>query len=168
MSYWSDGGASAVQSVSADGMVWTIKGNAGHIQDLIPGKIMLATGLGAGRILAVSTVGNNKQVVLGPVDITDVVRNGNFDSTAPVSLNSVMAYQTPTRPGLISSLDDDPAGSATPTSTGHPIQARQLRRHAVPRYREPCTPTPVPATAAPATSDTGPSTGCVGPHPAGR
>lgn len=109
------GGASAVESVSADGMIWTIKGTAAHVADLQPGKVMLASGLGAGRILAVTTVGGNRQVVLGPVDITDVVRDGNFDSTAPVPLDSALAYATPTRPGLLSSTDENPA--VTPTDS---------------------------------------------------
>lgn len=63
------GGASAVESVSADGMIWTIKGTAAHVRDLRPGKILLATGLGAGRVLAVTVAGVDRKVVLGPVDI---------------------------------------------------------------------------------------------------
>lgn len=95
------GGADSVRSVSADGLVWTIKGSAAHANELQVGKIMFATGFGMGRVLAVSDSGGDKMVVIGPVAITDLIRDANFATTAPIALDSFQAYTTPTQPGLL-------------------------------------------------------------------
>jgi len=107
------GGADSIKSVSANGLIWTISGTAPNVDKLLPGKILFASSLGVGRVLAVSQHGADKQVVLGPVNITDVVRDGNFSSSAPVPLKSFEAYTVPSEPGLISETDD-----VTPVSRG--------------------------------------------------
>ncbi|MFI5036381.1 MAG: hypothetical protein ACHQFZ_09290 [Acidimicrobiales bacterium] len=95
------GGADSVKSVSSNGLVWTISGSAPNVNELQPGKILFASSLGVGRILAVSSQGGDKQVVLGPVSITDVIRDGSFSSAAPIPLGSVEAYAVPNQPGLL-------------------------------------------------------------------
>ena len=161
------GGAGAVRSVSSDGMVWTIKGTADHIADLTPGKILMASGLGVGRILAIAQVGGDRQVVLGPVDITDVVRDGVFDSSAPVSLDGAMAYATPTRPGLLSSTDDNsvPSAPAAPTPVDTTPAGTTAPQTTAPQTTAPQTTAPRtaapesdPATVAPTSGDVPSST----------
>jgi len=100
------GGADSIKSVSADGLVWTISGSAPNADKLQPGKILFASSLGVGRVLAVSQQGANKEVVLGPVTITDVIRDGNFSSSAPIPLNAVEAYTVPSEPGLLTETAD--------------------------------------------------------------
>src|SRR5579864_165328 len=44
------GGASSVRSVSSDGLVWTVDGNAAGASRLAPGAVVFASSLGAGRV----------------------------------------------------------------------------------------------------------------------
>lgn len=94
------GGANAIRAESPDGLTWTIDGNAAGATDLRVGKIMLATTFAAGRVLKLTHVGPDLRVVLGPVALTDVVRDGDFESSAPISLAKPLLYKTtlPTKP----------------------------------------------------------------------
>lgn len=93
-------GADAVRSVSSDGLVWTIDAGAPGASDLAVGKIMLATTFGAGRVLKLTRSGDTDQVVLGPVTITDVIRDGELRSSAPVPLSDALVYTTPGQPSV--------------------------------------------------------------------
>ncbi len=119
------GGANSILSVSADGLIWTISGSAPNVNELRPGKIMFASSLGVGRVLKVSQQGANKEVVLGPVSITDVIRNGNFASSAPVPLNAVEAYTVPSQPGLLTEVADvtTPGAGGRPDPSGTEAQS---------------------------------------------
>lgn len=110
------GGAGSVKSVSSNGLVWTISGSAPNVGDLRPGKILFASSLGVGRILAISKSGSNKKVVLGPVPITDIVRDGDFSSSTAMSLGSAEAYSVPDQPGLLSQTPGSSTSSTTTTS----------------------------------------------------
>jgi hypothetical protein len=105
------GGSSSVVAVSANGLIWTISNSAPNVPELRTGKIMFASSLGVGRILAVSKTSTGTRVVLGPVNITDIVRDGDFSSTAPISLDSAEGYSAPTEPGLVT------GGTSTTTPT---------------------------------------------------
>lgn len=114
------GGAGSVKSVSSNGLVWTISGSAPNVSKLQPGKILFASSIGVGRILAVSKSGSNKKVVLGPVSLTDIVRDGNFASNTPISLSSAEAYTVPNQPGLLSQTpaSNSPSTGATSGTSG--------------------------------------------------
>jgi hypothetical protein len=80
------GGANAVRSSSPDGLLWTIDANAPGASELRVGKIMLATAFASGRVLKVSHLGKNLQVILAPVALTDIVRDGEFKSDGAIPL----------------------------------------------------------------------------------
>jgi hypothetical protein len=86
------GGANAIRSESADGLTWTLSGTAPGVGDLRVGKIMLATTFASGRVLAVAKVGGNVRVTLGPASLTQIVRDGVFDSKGPVALKQPLFY----------------------------------------------------------------------------
>lgn len=88
--------------------------SAPNVNELQPGKILFASSLGVGRVLAVTQHGADKAVVLGPVSITDVIRDGSFSSSAPIPLDAVEAYTVPSEPGLLSKT----AAYASPASGG--------------------------------------------------
>jgi hypothetical protein len=88
------GGPDAVRSVSADGLVWTIDATTPGLADLRVGNVMLFTNLGSGRVLALRDVGTDMQVLLGPVSLTDVIRDGTFASAAPIPLADGLYYST--------------------------------------------------------------------------
>ena len=106
------GGADSVRSVSADGLIWTIDGHAAHADELTPGKVLFATSFGAGRVLAVDQVGADERVALGPVALTDIIKDGTLRTDTPVALTGFEAYSTPTQPGL-----DTPLAPASQSST---------------------------------------------------
>jgi hypothetical protein len=64
-------------------------------------------------VLAVSQVGGNKQVVLGPASITDIVKDGSFSSTTPMSLDSPEAYTVLDQPGLLSQTPASTSSAST-------------------------------------------------------
>ena len=116
------GGANAVKSVSSDGLVWTIDGTAPHADEIQPGKVLFASSFGAGRVLGVDQVGPDKRVALGPVALTDLIKDGSFATTTPVPLTHALAYSVPGRPGLETAIDNTPSavttgGSAPPDSS---------------------------------------------------
>jgi len=89
------GGASAVRGESPDGLTWTLAGGAPGIADLKVGKIMLATTFASGRVLALQQDGPNVKVTLGPVSLTDVVRDGTFSSNGPIAIKQPLFYNNP-------------------------------------------------------------------------
>lgn len=98
------GGAGAIRGASADGLAWTLAGNAPGVAQLHVGSIMLATVFAAGRVIGLKHVGPDVQVLLAPVALTDVIRDGTFSSARPIPLSD----------GLYYSQD---FASAAPTST---------------------------------------------------
>jgi hypothetical protein len=95
------GGADSVRSVSANGLVWTIDAHAPGAQDLAVGKVLAATSLGTGRVLNLTRQGDTDEVLLGPVSLTDVIRDADIRSSAPVALADPLYYATPGAPGSV-------------------------------------------------------------------
>lgn len=88
------GGADAVRSVSGNGLVWTLRRAAPGVDRLAVGKIMFATSLGAGRVLGLHEQGADEEVVLGPVGLTDVVRDAHLASSQPLPMTGIEGYTT--------------------------------------------------------------------------
>lgn len=86
-----DGGASAVRSVSADGLTWTLSPQAGGIGDLALNRVMFLTDRGVGRVKAIKTTDAGVEVTVGPVDVTEVIADGRFASTTPVAIEQPVA-----------------------------------------------------------------------------
>ena len=75
-------GAQAIHSESPDGTTWTLDASAPQVADLQPGKIMFASSRPVGRVLAVSRTGSEVSVVIGPVELTDVIRRRTSRTTS--------------------------------------------------------------------------------------
>lgn len=88
-------GAGAIRSVSADGLVWTIDPEANGADGIQPGKVLVLTSRATGRVLAVNKASAGLQVVLGPVEITDIVREGTFSLDQPVDLEQAIQVTMP-------------------------------------------------------------------------
>lgn len=89
------GGAAAVRAVSGDTMTWSIDAHAAHVSDLKPGKVMFLTGRAVGRVLQLKKHDGVVAVTLGPVDLTDVVADGNIDITAPLNVADMAMHTYP-------------------------------------------------------------------------
>jgi hypothetical protein len=93
-----ENGDKAIKSIAGDGLTWTFDANAPQVGEFQVDKIVFATGRAVGRVLALKRQGNNVQVVLGPVELTDLIRNGTFEMDAAVDLNSAVSYIAPDYP----------------------------------------------------------------------
>jgi len=93
-------GDQAIKSVGGDGMSWTFDANAPNVSDFQEGKIVFATGRAVGRILGLKRDGSTVTAILGPVQLTDVIRNGRFIMDQPVDADKMITYVAPDYPGL--------------------------------------------------------------------
>jgi hypothetical protein len=109
-------GSDAVRAMASNGLTWTIDANAPHADEIKVDKILFATGRVMGRILAVDHTPNGLAVTLGPVEITDVIKDCNLKSDQPLDFSSAVVYTAPDYPGA--TTEDKP--SATETSFGAP------------------------------------------------
>lgn len=132
-----EGGGAAVRGVSDGGMRWRIDADATNADDLAPGKVMFVTGRSVGRVLDIHTEGEELLVTIGPVSLTEVIRDGKFVKTGirldrPVEYPDVpsdwsnlperRSWETrdPSRPawGQVSPVAASTAASAATLSSG--------------------------------------------------
>jgi hypothetical protein len=98
-------GSKAIRSVSSDGMTWTLDGSAPNVGDIAPGKVLFATSRAVGKVLSVQHNGNDVSVVLGPVELGDVIKEADLTYDQPIDLGSMVAYQAPDYPGATSDME---------------------------------------------------------------
>ena len=104
-------GADAVRSMGATGLTWTLDATAPGADQLVRGKILFATGRVVGRILAMERTGNDLAVTLGPVEITEVIKECDISVDQALDLSSMTSYPAPDFPG--SGIDLGPASVAS-------------------------------------------------------
>ncbi len=92
-------GDQAIRSFSSNGLSWTFDANAPQVNEIQPGKIVFATGRAVGRVLALERHGDQVSAILGPVQLTDLVKSGKFAYDQPLDLSSAIAYVAPDYPG---------------------------------------------------------------------
>ena len=107
-------GADAVRAMASNGMTYTIDANAPHADEIKVDKILFATGRVMGRILKVDSTPEGLAVTLGPVEITDVIKDCDLKSDQPLDFSSAVVYVAPDYPGA--TTEDKP----TETSLGPP------------------------------------------------
>ena len=96
-------GDKAIQSFASDGMSWTFDANAPQVNEIQDGKVLFATDRCAGKVLAVQRNGSSVSVVLGPVQLNELVKEGNFAYDQPLDLNNAIAVVAPDYPGALGS-----------------------------------------------------------------
>ncbi len=113
------GGAGMVRSVSGDSMTWTIDDRAPHLDELEPGKIMFLTGRGVGRVLQLVRRDGVVVVTLGPVDLTDVISDGDINLTTPLDVGAmgIQTYPDVSDPEVGSGTEVSGAASTEPAQT---------------------------------------------------
>ena len=94
-------GADAVKAMAPNGLIWTIDAKAPHADEIKVGKILFATGRVMGRIMAITPKGDGLDVLLGPVAITDVIRDADLTADQPVNLEKMLVYTAPNYPAAI-------------------------------------------------------------------
>jgi hypothetical protein len=91
-------GDKAIRSIATDGMTWTFDANAPHVSEFQLGKIVFATGRAVGRVISLKRQGDDVAVILGPVQLTDLIRKANFAMDAPIDMDNMLAYAAPDFP----------------------------------------------------------------------
>ena len=98
------GGPAAIRSATTDGLVWTLDRAAKGVGDLKVGSILLATGRAAGRVVALRDDGDSRVVTLAPVELTDIVRDGEINLKQALKPDSMEYQAVPDQPGAQSAL----------------------------------------------------------------
>lgn len=96
-------GDKAIRSFASDGMSWTFDANAPQVSDIQVGKVLFATDRCAGKVLAVQRNGASVTAVLGPVQLNELVKQGNFTYNQPLDLNNAIAVVAPDYPAALGS-----------------------------------------------------------------
>ncbi len=120
-------GSDAVRAMASNGMTWTIDANAPGADQIKPDKILFATGRVMGRVLAVDHTPNGLAVTLGPVEITDVIKDCDLKSDQPLDIGSALVYTASDYPGA-TTYDD----SVPPTSFAEPRMPMLFASYAAP------------------------------------
>lgn len=111
-----DKGPESIREVSPSGLVWTLDGKAKGVSELEIGKVMFASRVALGRVLDVRKKGEDVQVVIAPVLIQDVVKDGLIKVDTPLDM-SAMTFQTyPEAPAAFIDQSAANGASAEPTS----------------------------------------------------
>lgn len=92
-------GDQAIHGMGADGLTWIIDANAPRANEIQVDKVVFLTERCVGRVLDVQRTGDELKVILGPVEITDVIKQGHFVYNQPIDLNSFVATSAPDYPG---------------------------------------------------------------------
>jgi hypothetical protein len=134
-------GPAAIRSGSSDGLTWTIDGNANGASQLKVGSVMLATSRVAGRVAALRDDGGNRIVTLAPVDLTDIIRDGDIEIDKSLDASSFVYQEVPDLPGKVSEppAQDTPATVRSASdvvlppvrliaTSGLPLPSRGVRR----------------------------------------
>ena len=96
-------GDKAVKTWNANGIEWTLDGSDPQVSTLQEGQILFATSRCVGRVLKLTRTGSDVTVILGPVQLTDLIKQGNLAYEEPLDLNTLTAVQTPEFPGAFGS-----------------------------------------------------------------
>lgn len=91
-------GDKAIRSISGNGIEWEFDANAEHVSEFQEGKIVFATGRAVGRVVSLKKEGNSVKAILGPIQLTDVIKNGKFKMDSPISVDNVISYVAPDFP----------------------------------------------------------------------
>ncbi|TCO44702.1 hypothetical protein [Actinocrispum wychmicini] len=126
-----DGGPKAIRSAGSDGLTWTVDGNAQGVGDLQPGKIMLATSRAAGRVVKVEGAGADRVVTLAPVQLSEVIRDGEIEADGPLSTDGLTYQEIPDAPGAVS-VPESTQGGADPSATENPSATNEPTEPAEP------------------------------------
>ena len=91
-------GDKAIRAIANDGMTWTFDANAPHVSEFQMGKIVFATGRAVGRIIWMQRNSDDVKVILGPIQLTDVINKGEFAMSSPIDMNNVLVFTAPDLP----------------------------------------------------------------------
>jgi hypothetical protein len=121
------GGPNAIRARSANGLTWTIDAGAARAKEIAEGKVIFVTDLAFGRVVDVRTSGSDLLVTLGPVLITDLIKECHINpGTLPIDFDEAIPIDIA-----------DPPGRAVPKQSADAGPASEDGRIAWVSYQEP-------------------------------
>ena len=130
-------GAEAIRGPSTDGFTWAIDANAQGASDIQPDKIVFATGRVVGRVLKVVRKGNDLDVTLGPVELTDVIKEAHIDYSGAIDPAKMIVYVAPAGyPGTSVDRDAPDPAAADTASARRPDRSGSMQVFTVSRRGE--------------------------------
>ena len=78
-------GDKAIRSISSNGWSGNSTPSAEHVSEFQEGKIVFATGRAVGRLISLKREGDSVKAILGPIQLTDVIKNGKFKMDSPIA-----------------------------------------------------------------------------------
>jgi hypothetical protein len=115
-------GDKAIRSISGNGMEWEFDANAEHVSEFQEGKIVFATGRAVGRVISLKKEGDSAKAVLGPIQLTDVIKNGKFKMDSLVTAENMISYVAPDFP---QEPDQQPENKKSSNNSGHGPQVER-------------------------------------------
>ena len=106
-------GPAAIRAATTDALVWTLDRSAKGVADLKIGSVLVATGRATGRVVALRDEGDNRIVTLAPVELTDIIRDGEISVKQALPADAMRYLDVPDRPGAKSTPADVGEGPAT-------------------------------------------------------
>lgn len=88
------GGANSVRSVTSDGLTWTLDPHAPGVSDLKLGRVMFLTERGVGKVMAIHSGAKGLEVTIGPVTLTEVIKDGHYASAKPIPISQPVAINS--------------------------------------------------------------------------
>jgi hypothetical protein len=119
-----ENGSDAIRGVSNDGLTWRVDAASVPASEIRRGRVIFLTSRAVGRVLDVHREGQNLALLLGPVELTDVVRDCNVSLDQTANFGDAITYTLPDMPGRavelppIAANDDGRRQWLRPVQTG--------------------------------------------------
>ncbi len=150
------GGPASIRWAEGNGLVWAIDRNAPGAADLKVGSVMFATSTALGRVVAVEDQGDVRVVTLAPIELTDLIKDGDVQINQNVDLASVAYRQLPDSMPAVVPFDAGASASPSPSAGADADPSGRVITASLPAVRLAVAhPADVPMAAAAATTPAG-------------
>ena len=107
-------GSDAIRAMASNGLTWTIDADAPGAVDIQTDRILFATSRVMGRVVKVDRTTAGLAVTLGPVEITDVIKDCDLQADQPIDIGSALVYTAADYPGATTTDEPQTTGSVEP------------------------------------------------------
>ncbi len=114
------GGAGVVRAVSADGLRWTLDGDAKGLSEVDPGEVLFLTSRAAGRVVSKQESNGDVVLTLAPVQLQEIIRDGRLEFDSAIDPGNVSYQEIPGMPGTVSVPDKTDVAAPAEFRVGRP------------------------------------------------
>ncbi len=124
-------GSSAIRSQSTDGFTWTLDANAPGASQIKTDKVLFATGRVVGRVVKVERKGDDLDVTLGPVELTDIFEEVHIAESGAIDPQDMLVYVAP--PDYPGAYQDRDEAEGSPPAASAPHRKAKTQVYTVSR-----------------------------------